>query len=487
MTDDGQAPSINPDLILDTMAEGVVVLDTHGVIRRWNPAMTDLTGYRAEEALGQHFTWLRFPGCPTDSLDRILKEPHVEHDDNLCVRNCRCTMRDRHDEPVPVRVNARPLHAGDGTFVGVLQTVTDYRPVDRLSRELDALRSGSAKRESFHSLIGTSQVMHDVYRLIDLAADSDVTVLLLGESGTGKELAANAIHDRSHRREQPFVTVNCGALPETILESELFGHVKGAFTGAYQDRAGRFEAAGGGSILLDEIGELSPALQVKLLRVLQTGEFQRVGENTTRHADVRVIAATNRDLNSMIRQGEFREDLYYRLRVFPITMPAVRERMEDLPLLVDHFIRRFNNKTGKAIAGLDEQALRAMMDYCWPGNVREIENAVEYAFVTARTDTISLFDLPQELRRFELRRETCRQRLHAVSATGAAHTTGPPVASEIVRAPDQLQTLLEECRWNKAEAARRLGISRTAVWKWMKRHGIPLQPRDDSATVSDRR
>jgi transcriptional regulator with GAF, ATPase, and Fis domain len=324
--------------------------------------------------------------------------------------------------------------------------------------------------------------MRELYRLLELAADSDATVLLQGESGTGKELAAEAIHLQGHRRNKPFVKVNCGALPETILESELFGHVKGAYTGAYRDRPGRFEAADGGTIFLDEIGEISQSVQVKLLRVLQHFEFERVGDDETRKVDVRVIAATNRDLAQRVMENEFREDFYYRLRVFPIKMPPLRERLDDLPLLIDHFINRFNEKTGKHITGLDEQALRAVSDYCWPGNIRELENAIEHAFVTCQTTLITLFDLPQELRRFELRREICDRNPNVQEQqTEQARMDIPKPARrqdnkrrDILHSAEALREVLDNCDWNKAETARTLGVSRTAVWQWMKRHGIPM-------------
>ena len=275
------------------------------------------------------------------------------------------------------------------------------------------------------------------------------------------------MHLLSPRRDQPFVRVNCAALSETILESELFGHIKGAFTGAHRDRIGRFEAADGGTILLDEVGELSERTQAKLLRVLQERAFERVGETETRAVDVRVLAATNVDLAARVRDGRFRDDLFYRLNVFPIHMPALREHREDIPLLVQHFTDSLNESTGKQIAALDTDAMHAVMDYCWPGNVRELLNALQYAFVTCQDETIGLFDLPEPLRRTELRAAACRP------AT-ATHAVTPRMRRKPNR--EQLLALLEECGWNKAEVGRRLGISRTAVWKWMRKYAIPLQP-----------
>ncbi len=465
--------SIDIDHVLDTMAEGVVVLDTTGHIRLWNPAMTRISGYSREEALGKHFSWLRSPDCGHGAaIEAMLREPDVVVNSFNAVE---CRVKGKNGSPVPVVINVRPLRDREGKLLGLVQTLTDFRPVEQLRHEVSLLMGNDGAQTSFHGLIGHDAKLQEVYRLLALAADSDATVLLLGESGTGKEVAANAIHHASHRHDGAFVTVNCGALSETILESELFGHVKGAFTGAYQDRIGRFEAADGGTILLDEIGEISPAMQVKLLRVLQERTFEPVGSVKTRKVDVRVIAATNRKLTEEVRAGRFREDLYYRLRVFPITMPPLREHMDDIPLLIEHFLRKFSVKTGKAIERLDEDALRAVMDYCWPGNVRELENVIEYAFVTCNAACIGLFDLPQELRRMELRREICLRRADESKVPVVTSVASASMKDSIVRSAEQLRHLLTDCDWNKAEVGRRLGISRTAVWSWMKKHDIPLQ------------
>ncbi len=466
---------VSAELLLETMAEGAVVLDTDGLIRLWNRAMAELTGYDSSEAIGRHVSWLRQPGCRNAAaLEQLLASAPDADELPVCSRECQLAGRD--GVPIPVLVNARPIRTMDGTVLGVLQTVTDFRPVRTLRAQLAELRTTGDTPSGFHGLTGRDAGMVELYRLIELAAGSEATVLISGESGTGKGLAAKAIHDLGDRRDGPFVQVNCGALSESILESELFGHVKGAFTGAHKDRVGRFEAATGGTIFLDEIGEIGPTVQVKLLRVLQDREFERVGEVTVRRTDVRIIAATNRDLAADVRTGRFREDLYYRLRVFPLLLPPLRERIDDVPLLVQHFVRLFAAKTGKTITQVDDQAMRALMDYCWPGNVRELANAIEYAFVVCRGDTIELFDLPQDLRRFELRREACMARTgNGIGSKDAAATTHS-VRDTIVRSAEQLRALLDECGWNKAEAARRLGISRTAVWKWMKKHGLPLRP-----------
>jgi transcriptional regulator with GAF, ATPase, and Fis domain len=306
--------------------------------------------------------------------------------------------------------------------------------------------------------------MGRVFSFIEAAAASDATIVIQGESGTGKELVARAIHSLGQRREKPMVTVNCSALPESLLESELFGHVRGAFTGAGKDRKGRFEEADGGTLFLDEIGEITPYIQVKLLRVLQQKEIERVGESLQRKIDIRIIAATNQDLKSMVDAGKFREDLYYRLKVFPILLPPLRSRREDIPLLVSHFVDRGNALTPGRVTGVSRQALDVMMDYPWPGNVRELANAIEHAFVLCSGREIDLLDLPAEI----------RQAMPGKAGLGRrAPGPLPAVREELSR--DLLLDLLRECGWNKAEVARRTGLSRASIWKYMKRWEIPIQ------------
>jgi PAS domain S-box-containing protein len=451
------------------MAEGVVVLDTQGCVRVWNHAMTDMTGYTREEALGRPASWLASPSCKGyEMISQLLRgelDPY-----HSCISGCECQLTAKNGETIPVLINARVLEAEDGTLLGLLQTATDFRSIVSLRKELLALESKLRPEDEFHGLIGHSAPMRNVQRQIMLAAESESSVLILGQSGTGKELAASAIHALSARAKGPFVKVNCGALTETLLESELFGHVKGAYTGAYRDRHGRFESADGGTIFLDEIGEISQAMQVKLLRVLQEGEFERVGETRTLSVDVRVIAATNRELFAEMQAGRFRDDLYYRLRVFPMTMPPLAGRSEDIPQLVQHFINRFTAQTGKLVRGISGEAMKALIAYCWPGNVRELENAIEYAFVVCQTEHIKLEDLPDEIRYPSVRAEICEARGARVLPAARQH-----VARDTVTDPERLKALLEACGWNKAEVARRLGLSRTAVWKWMKKHGIPLK------------
>ncbi len=319
--------------------------------------------------------------------------------------------------------------------------------------ELKALNAELRRRYSFESLVGKNQKMQEVYDLILQVAPLSTTVLIQGESGTGKELIAQAIHQRSPRKNKPFVPVNCGALVENLLESELFGHVRGAFTGASTTRVGRFEAADDGTIFLDEIGDLSPATQVKLLRVLQEGTFEKVGATTTQKVDVRVVAATNRDLKAAIRAGQFREDLYYRLNVVPIVIPPLRERRDDIPLLIRRFIEKFNRMMKKSIRTVSPDAMEILMEYPYPGNVRQLENIIEHAFVKCRGDKIEKRHMPSDL-------TGSKDDLVAL-----ALLSGNPLAT---LEKELIKKVLEQCQGNPQIAANRLGISRTTLWRKLR-------------------
>jgi len=367
----------------------------------------------------------------------------------------------------PVLKNARVLKDNHGHLLGIVETVTDIRPLKRLEREVSVFKETVITREEIGRLVGKSHAMQQVYERIRLAGNSEATVLIEGETGTGKELIAEAIHYESERKGKALVKLNCSALSENLLESELFGHVKGAFTGAVKDKIGRFELAHGGTIFLDEVGDLSPLIQLKLLRVLQEKEIERVGESVTRKVNVRMIAATHGNLRDMVKEGKFRKDFYYRLRVFSIPVPPLQKRKEDIPLLVKSFLTRFNASTGKRIKGVSNDVNRCFMDYCWPGNVRELENAIEHGFVTCQGDELGLFDLPIEIRMLELRRVECR-------GNKSPDQLSIPDQFYSADTPEQLIAVLKACNWNKSEAARRLGIKRTTVWRKMKRWGISL-------------
>jgi len=453
-------------LLLESIGDGIFVLDTHGIIIVWNPAMEKITGYSSEEIKGKSCKILNFSHCfdkecPTGMTDcGILKYGKVEPTE--------CLLSHKKGHALSVTKNARVIKNRQNKIIGIVEAVTDLTELKnaRLKMEEATRRLGELNR--LGGIIAKSQVMQNVFTFIKASAASDATILIQGESGTGKELVAGAIHSIGERRDKPFITINCSALSESLLESELFGHVKGAFTGASQDRIGRFEQADSGTIFLDEIGEITPYIQVKLLRVLQQKEIERVGESRKRKIDIRIITATNKNLKSQVDAGHFREDLYYRLKVFPIYLPPLRNRKEDIPLLVNHFIKANNEKSTIKARGIAKPALKAFMDYAWPGNIRELANAIEHAFVLCSDRQIDLTDLPIEIRDPDM-----------ISEPVGKEKTDTIIKN--VRQPhsltkEKLVDLLRDNDWNKAEVARRTGLSRASIWKYMKKWDIPLQP-----------
>jgi transcriptional regulator with PAS, ATPase and Fis domain len=345
-------------------------------------------------------------------------------------------------------MSSTPLVNHTGKFMGALMVLRDMTRLVRLEQQVEA-------RQQYRDMIGHSPKMQDIFRLIQDLAETDATVLVYGESGTGKELVASALHHASPRSKGPFLKVNCAALSENILESELFGHVKGAFTGAVKDRIGRFEAADGGTILLDEIGDVSPRLQLRLLRVLQEREFERVGSSKSIKTNVRVIASTNRDLEDSIRRGEFRQDLYYRLNVVRIDIPPLRERLQDIPLLVDYCIRKFNRVNRREVAAVAPEVMDLFMQYQWPGNVRELENCMERAVIVCHDTTIQRQHLPREL--FDL---------DPGAASGFAFAAGGKGGQVDER--DRIIKILKQTDWNVAKSARLLGMARNTLYNKLK-------------------
>jgi two-component system response regulator HydG len=348
-----------------------------------------------------------------------------------------------------VSISASPLLDHQGMFSGAVIVVSDETRLAGLERDL-------GERQRFHNLIGRSERMQKIYSFIETLADLQTTVLITGESGTGKELVAEALHCRGGRSAKPLVKVNCAALSESLLESELFGHVKGAFTGAIKDRVGRFQRADGGTIFLDEIGDISPKTQLQLLRVLQEMEFERVGDSAPVRVDVRVIAATNKDLAEKVREREFREDLYYRLKVVEIAIPPLRERSEDIPQLTEHFLSKFNAKLGREVKAVSADVRKIFMEYPWPGNVRELEHTLEHACILCGTGTITREDLPSYFRDFS----------GAGTLDGAAGER-----AEIT----EILSALEKTAGNKAKAARLLGIDRKTLYRKIDKYGIATE------------
>jgi PAS domain S-box-containing protein len=449
--------------IFDSMADGVFTMDTRGRISFWNKSMERISGYAAQEALGQSCRLLQCSRCFGRMCPSDINKCKIVENGDAEAKECFLRHKEGHD--VAIIKHASVVRDDHDRIISVVETVTDLSELNRARQKAMEAELRLKEVHRLDNIIGKSRAMRQVFDAIRAAAESEATVLVSGESGTGKELVASAIHYNSERSKGPFITVNCSALSESLLESELFGHVKGAYTGAVRDRVGRFEEADGGSIFLDEIGELSPLIQVKLLRVLQEREIERVGDSKVRKVNMRVITATHQDLLDLVHKGLFREDLYYRLKVFPVFMPPLRERRDDIPLLTSHFIDKMNTKTGKSIKNLNQEAMRLFMDYTWAGNVRELENAIEHAFVLCNRDQIEPLDLPMEIRQSD-HIEVC------------APPFDTPVPSRIKRRKLSRQILLElldQCEWNKAEVARRVGLSRTSIWQYMKKWDIPLR------------
>ena len=447
--------------IVHTMSEGLILIGSEGTIITVNRAFEEITGYRRAEIIGKPCTLMHCDACEglvTTGNGTWCKLFDIE--ENFA---CRCHIRRKDGIFVPVMKNAAILKDDQGVAIGAVETLTDMSEMDKLERKYHQLVRRLNQQEGFCGLVGHSPAMQAVYEIVQKAARSDAPVLIYGPTGTGKELVAQAIHSLGLRKNGPFVQLNCAALNESLLESELFGHVKGAFTGAYQNRQGRFEAADGGDLFLDEIGDIPLSIQVKLLRVLETKQFERVGDHKPISADVRIISATNRNLEDLIRAGRFRQDLFFRINVIPIHLPPLIQRREDIPLLVNTFITRLQKKTGKLIRGLSVEAMDIFMRYTWPGNVRELKSALEYAFVVATGDLIRPDQLPRNI---------------TASGTSGPYTTALDNTAGQTRQERQKSELVAALRrtgGNQTQAARLLGINRVTVWNRMRKYGIDLK------------
>ena len=372
--------------ILDSVNEGVFTVDRDWRITAFNKAAEKVTGVPAERAIGSRCCEVfRANICETNcALRRTMA-------DGKPIVNATAYIISHQGQRMPIRISTALLRDDQGTVVGGVETFQDLTQIEQLQKELQ-------NRYTFEDIVGRSRAMTQLFQILPQIAESSSTVLIEGASGTGKELFARAIHNLSRRRRKPFVAVNCAALPDTLLESELYGHKAGAFTDAKRDKPGRFALADGGTIFLDEIGDISPAMQVRLLRVLQERLVDPLGSVKPVPVDVRVVAATDKDLAALVRTGTFRDDLYYRIRVVQLKLPALRQRREDIPLLVDHLIAKFNRLQDKDIAGVSDEVMGRLMEHDYPGNVRELENIIEQAFVLCRGGMIELHHLPPELR-----------------------------------------------------------------------------------------
>jgi PAS domain S-box-containing protein len=438
------------EAILESISEGVFTVDEEWRVTSFNRAAEEITGVSRGEAIGRRCSDVfRSSMCGADcALRRTLTtgKPVIGKAGYIV---------DADGTRIPISISTAVLRDSDGRFIGGVETFRDLSEVEALRRELEGkFRVGD--------LSSRSPLMQRLFEVLPAVASSPSTVLILGETGTGKELMARTIHALSPRNQGPFVAVNCGALPDTLLESELFGYKAGAFTGAHKDKPGRFAVARGGTLFLDEIGEVSQALQVRLLRVLQERAYEPLGATCSESADVRIIVATNKDLAEEVRRGLFREDLYYRVNVVRIELPPLRRRKEDIPLLLDHFIARFNRLQQKSVQGIEVEALSLLMAHHWPGNIRELENTIERAFILCSDGLIGMEHLPAEL-------------------TSPRGTTG--VDADLKSARDILDAqairgALERNAFNRLAAARELGIHKTTLFRRMKKLGLSLPAQD---------
>jgi len=448
--------------VVDTIQDGIMIVDAGGTIISANKALERISGYTSIEMIGQPCSILNCNICETafersgDHWCVLFKTGKLD------MRKCIFTRKD--GSYIHVLKNASLLHGTSGEVMGAVETVTDITEIVEKDNQIAAFRRELRSEDGFHGLLGTSASMQQVFDLITNAAQSDAPVIIFGESGTGKELVASAIHKMSARKRKPYVKVNCAALTESLLESELFGHVKGAFTGAVRSREGRFEAARGGDIFLDEIGDLPLTVQVKLLRVLEEKIIERVGDNRSTPVDVRIITATNRNLKKLVDQGGFREDLFYRINVIPIIVPPLKERVEDIPLLAESFFRRLQLKSEKNIQGMTTEAMQQLMTYSWPGNVRELKSAFEYAFVTCRQPMIQPYHFPPDI----------YQGAKSLKTGKKASINREELKKK------QLIEALEQADGNQSQAAKILGVTRVTVWNRMKRYRITAQRRISS-------
>jgi PAS domain S-box-containing protein len=438
------------EAILESISDGVFTVDMEWFVTSFNRAAEEITGVPRQEAIGRRCGEVfRSSMCGAEcALQRTLKtgKPVIGKSGYIINADGNRT---------PISISTAVLRDAQGKVVGGAETFRDLSELELLRNELEG-------KQRVGDLTSRSPLMQRLFETLPAIAASPSTVLLLGETGTGKELLARTLHSLSPRSQGAFIAVNCGALPDTLLESELFGYRAGAFTGATRDKPGRFALAKGGTIFLDEIGEVSPALQVRLLRVLQERTFEPLGAVKSETSDARVIVATNRDLMEQVRRGLFREDLYYRVNVMRMELPPLRRRKEDIPLLVEQFIARFNRLQQKAVPGISPEALSLLMAHDWPGNIRELENVIERAFILCNQGQIAICHLPEELR---------------------THGAAPEADYDVRSAHDILdaqaiRTALERNGYNRLAAARELGVHKTTLFRRMKKLGIPLPEKD---------
>ena len=434
------------EAILESISDGVFAVDTDWNITSFNRAAENITGTLREDALGRPCAEVfRSSMCEGEcALRQTIErgEPIINHP---------CYIINPDGEAVPISISTAVLRNSDGGIIGGVETFRDLREVETLRKELE-------EKFQLGDMVSKSHAMRSVFEIAEVVADSASTVLIQGETGTGKELLARAIHSMGERADRPFIAVNSGALPDNLLESELFGYKKGAFTGAVHDKPGRFALAKNGTLFLDEIGEISQALQVRLLRVLQERTYEPLGSTATEISEARIVVATNRDLTALTQTGEFRQDLYYRVNVVQIDLPPLRERLEDVPMLVDHFLLRFNRMQHKNIASISSEALAILMSHDWPGNIRELENVIERAFAVCPGNQLGVKCLPQSLSNLVNPSQTPQDIRSVKKITEAQAITNA----------------LKQNNYNRLATARELGIHKTTLYRKIKQLGIKL-------------
>ena len=435
LVDENEKYKTNLEAIFSSVKDALISVDQDLNIIETNRAAEKICSLSRKTSRGKSLLSMALPcsGQCISALEKTISlKKSIEYSQVLCRHN-------KNADQV-VNLTASPLLDRKGNLSGGILAIRDQTRLFRLERDLKM-------RYKCHNMIGKSDAIQAVYSLIDNLADVKTTVLISGESGTGKELVADALHFKGNNPEMPLIKVNCAALSENLLESELFGHIKGAFSGAVKDRIGRFEHAHQGTILLDEVGEISPRMQLRLLRVLQEQEFERVGDSKTIKVNVRVVAATNLDLMEEVNNGKFRQDLYYRLKIVEIKLPPLRKRREDIPLLVKHFIGIFNEQFGKSIENISDDVRQKFMKYPWQGNIRELEHAIEHAFILCKGNVLELEHIPLEISQ-----------------------GNPSISSRTTK--EELLAALETVRWNKTKAAKVLNISRQSLYRKMKVYNI---------------
>ena len=442
-------------IILDSIADGVFTVDKDWKITSFNHAAEKITGIKKEEAIGR-YCWEVFKASICEqrcSLRQTIESGQSIVNQPIFIVNSK-------GERIPVSISTAILKDKKGKVIGGVETFRDLSVIEELRKEL-------TNQHSFLDIISKNQEMRRLFEMLEIISESDTTILLEGESGTGKELFAKAIHSLSHRKKGPMITVNCGALPDTLLESELFGYKAGAFTDAKKDKLGRLALAENGTLFLDEIGDISQLLQVRLLRVLQDKVYEPLGATKSEKANVRIVSATNKNLERMVKKGMFRDDLYYRINVVKLVLPPLRNRKEDIPLLIEKFVDKYSKLSGKEIHGLSPEAMSTLMAYNFPGNIRELENIIEYATVVCKNSLIRIKNLPENL----LRASDSKNNI-------ITKETGEKVFSIETMEKDIILETLRKNNWNRKTTAVQMGIHPSTLWRKIKRLNLKIPKQD---------